>query len=61
MTCIVFYNNLFDVLCRHQGVGGFGNDGAAFGSLNMDQQLAGRLSAPATPNHFSSVGGNPFG
>ncbi|KAE7998770.1 hypothetical protein FH972_003281 [Carpinus fangiana] len=46
---------------RHQGVGGFGNDGAAFGSLNMDQQLAGRFSAPATPNPFSSVGGNPFG
>lgn len=42
-------------------MGGFGNDGAAFGSSNMDQQLAGRFSAPATPNPYSSVGGNPFG
>ncbi|KAG7989018.1 hypothetical protein I3843_03G217100 [Carya illinoinensis] len=46
---------------RHQGVGGFGNDGASFGSLNMDPQQAVRYSAPATPNSFSAVGGNPFG
>ncbi|XP_043703700.1 probable ADP-ribosylation factor GTPase-activating protein AGD14 isoform X2 [Telopea speciosissima] len=45
----------------HQGSGGFGNDGAAFGSLNTDQQLPGRYSQPATPNSFSSLGGNPFG
>ncbi|KAF8393326.1 hypothetical protein HHK36_021567 [Tetracentron sinense] len=45
----------------HQGVGGSGIDGAVFGTLNTNQQLAGRYSAPATPNSFSSVGGNPFG
>ncbi|XP_048321171.2 probable ADP-ribosylation factor GTPase-activating protein AGD14 isoform X2 [Ziziphus jujuba] len=45
----------------HQGVPGFGSEGAAFGSLNLDQQLAGRFSAPSTPSPFSSVGGNPFG
>nr|POE81244.1 isoform 2 of probable adp-ribosylation factor gtpase-activating protein agd14 [Quercus suber] len=45
----------------HQGLGGLGNDGAAFSSLNMDQQLAGRFSAPATPNPYSSASGNPFG
>ncbi|KAF8400763.1 hypothetical protein HHK36_014063 [Tetracentron sinense] len=42
----------------HQGVGGFGSDGAGF--LNTNQQLAGRYSAPTTLNSFSSVGGNPF-
>ena len=47
--------------CRHQAVGGFGRDGAAFGPSNMNQQLGGRFSAPATPNSFSSMGGNPFG
>ncbi|KAK9268766.1 hypothetical protein L1049_000528 [Liquidambar formosana] len=46
---------------RHQGVGGFGGEGAAFGSLYSNQQLAGRFSAPAAPNSFPSVGGNPFG
>lgn len=45
----------------HQGLGGLGNDGAAFSSFNMDQQLAGRFSAPATPNPYSSASGNPFG
>ncbi|KAF8407018.1 hypothetical protein HHK36_006140 [Tetracentron sinense] len=45
----------------HQGIGGYGSDGAVFGTLNTNQQLAGRFSAPATPNSFSSVGGNPFG
>ncbi|XP_042486073.1 mucin-17-like isoform X2 [Macadamia integrifolia] len=45
----------------YQGSGGFGNDGASSGSLNMDQQLPGRYSQPATPNSFSSLGGNPFG
>ncbi|PRQ46617.1 putative Arf GTPase activating protein [Rosa chinensis] len=45
----------------YQGAGGFGAEGAAFGSLNMDQQPVGRFSAPATPNPFPSTGGNPFG
>lgn len=45
----------------HQAVGGFGSDGAAFGAVNMDQQVASRFSAPPTPQPFSSVGGNPFG
>ncbi|PON73339.1 Arf GTPase activating protein [Parasponia andersonii] len=45
----------------HQAVGGVVPEGAAFGSLNVDQQLAGRLSAPTTPTPFQSVGGNPFG
>ncbi|KAJ7973886.1 Arf GTPase activating protein [Quillaja saponaria] len=45
----------------HQGLGGFGTEGAAFGFSNPDQHLAGRFSAPSTPNPFSSVGGNPFG
>uniref|UniRef100_A0A5B7AJG8 Putative ADP-ribosylation factor GTPase-activating protein AGD14 isoform X2 n=1 Tax=Davidia involucrata TaxID=16924 RepID=A0A5B7AJG8_DAVIN len=43
----------------YQRVGGFGNEGIAFGTLNSNQQLGGRFSAPATPS--SSVGGNPFG
>ncbi|XP_043698661.1 flocculation protein FLO11-like isoform X2 [Telopea speciosissima] len=45
----------------HQGAGGLGNDGAAFGNLSMDQHLAGRYSQPATPKSFSAIGGNPFG
>ncbi|KAJ7969636.1 Arf GTPase activating protein [Quillaja saponaria] len=45
----------------HQGLGGFVTEGAAFGFSNPDQHLAGRFSAPSTPNPFSSVGGNPFG
>ncbi|XP_038698552.1 probable ADP-ribosylation factor GTPase-activating protein AGD14 isoform X2 [Tripterygium wilfordii] len=48
-------------LSGHQGIGGFGSEGGGFGSVNMDQQLAGRFSAPSTPQPFSSVGGNPFG
>ncbi|XP_043810792.1 probable ADP-ribosylation factor GTPase-activating protein AGD14 isoform X4 [Manihot esculenta] len=44
-----------------QGVGGFGTEGGALGSINMDQQLAGRFTAPATSSPFSAVGGNPFG
>ncbi|XWS69868.1 hypothetical protein CRYUN_Cryun03dG0000900 [Craigia yunnanensis] len=43
----------------HQ-IGGIGSE-ASFGFVNTDQQLAGRFSAPATPQPFSSVGGNPFG
>ncbi|KAA8541832.1 hypothetical protein F0562_022984 [Nyssa sinensis] len=43
----------------YQSVGDFGSDGTAFGTLNSNQQLGGRFSAPATPS--SSVGGNPFG
>lgn len=44
-----------------QRVGGFSTEGAAFGAINMDQPVAGRFSAPATPSPFSSVQGNPFG
>ncbi|XVF49219.1 hypothetical protein PTKIN_Ptkin03bG0251100 [Pterospermum kingtungense] len=40
----------------HQ-IGGIGT----FGLVNPDQQVAGRFSAPATPQPFSSVSGNPFG
>ncbi|KAK8568680.1 hypothetical protein V6N12_007225 [Hibiscus sabdariffa] len=45
----------------HQ-LGGIGSE-ASYGSINTDQQMAGRFSAPAaTPRPFSSVGGgNPFG
>ncbi|XP_052198979.1 probable ADP-ribosylation factor GTPase-activating protein AGD14 [Diospyros lotus] len=49
---------------RQQPVVGFGGEGAGFGSLNPSQphqQLGGIYSAPATPNTFSAVGGNPFG
>jgi hypothetical protein len=45
----------------NQAFGGGVVEGAAFGSLNVDQQIAGRFSAPATPTPFPSVGGNPFG
>ncbi|GMN50485.1 hypothetical protein TIFTF001_019643 [Ficus carica] len=45
----------------HQGVGGVVADGTAFGSLNAEQQLGGRFSAPTTPTVFPSAGGNPFG
>ncbi|XP_050206887.1 probable ADP-ribosylation factor GTPase-activating protein AGD14 [Mercurialis annua] len=41
--------------------GTFGTDRAAYGTVNMDQQLAGKFSAPAAPSPFSSIGGNPFG
>ncbi|GLT51685.1 hypothetical protein SLA2020_250780 [Shorea laevis] len=41
----------------HQ-VSGIGSE-TGFGFVNMDQQFAGRFSAPATPQPFSSV--NPFG
>ncbi|XVF34798.1 hypothetical protein REPUB_Repub18cG0089400 [Reevesia pubescens] len=43
----------------HQ-IGGIGSE-ASFGFVNTDQQVADRFSAPATPQPFSSVGGNPFG
>ncbi|KAL7259892.1 hypothetical protein ACSBR1_005703 [Camellia fascicularis] len=49
---------------RQQGVMGFSNEGATFGSsiLNQQhQQLGGIYSAPAPQNTFSTVGGNPFG
>ncbi|XP_021275696.1 probable ADP-ribosylation factor GTPase-activating protein AGD14 [Herrania umbratica] len=39
---------------------GIGSE-ASFGFVNADQQVAGRFSAPTTPQPFSSVGGNPFG
>ncbi|CAB4318816.1 unnamed protein product [Prunus armeniaca] len=45
----------------YQGAVGFGSEGSAFASLNTDQQQIGRFSAPATPNPYSSAGGNPFG
>ncbi|XP_041019509.1 probable ADP-ribosylation factor GTPase-activating protein AGD14 isoform X1 [Juglans microcarpa x Juglans regia] len=45
---------------RSQGLGTFGSDDV-FGSLNTIQQLTGKYSAPSTSNHFSSIGGNPFG
>ncbi|XP_044464324.1 probable ADP-ribosylation factor GTPase-activating protein AGD14 isoform X2 [Mangifera indica] len=48
-------------LSGQQGVGGFGSQGAGFSLMNPEQQLAGRYSAPATPQPFSSTGGNPFG
>lgn len=46
-------------LPSHQA-GNFGTD-TGFGFVNMDQQLGGRFSAPATPQPFPSFGGNPFG
>ncbi|XP_061344978.1 probable ADP-ribosylation factor GTPase-activating protein AGD14 isoform X2 [Gastrolobium bilobum] len=45
---------------RHQGIGDFGTEGAAFGFSNPDQQLTGKLSTRVTPNPFPA-GGNPFG
>lgn len=48
-------------MCRHQGIGTFGTEGAAFGFSNIDQQLTGRLSTSATLNPFPAAGGNPFG
>ncbi|XP_059634980.1 probable ADP-ribosylation factor GTPase-activating protein AGD14 [Cornus florida] len=46
---------------RQQDVVGFASGGAAFGSLSSNQQPGGMYSAPATPNTFSFLGGNPFG
>ncbi|XP_022965600.1 probable ADP-ribosylation factor GTPase-activating protein AGD14 [Cucurbita maxima] len=46
---------------RHPGLGNYGNEGVAHGYTDMSQQTAGRFPAPATPNPFSSTGGNPFG
>ncbi|CAK9152744.1 unnamed protein product [Ilex paraguariensis] len=46
---------------RQQGVSNFGLEGAPFGTLNPNQHLNRLYSAPATPDTFSSVGGNPFG
>ncbi|KAK8597827.1 hypothetical protein V6N13_095224 [Hibiscus sabdariffa] len=43
----------------HQ-IGGFGNE-ASFGFVNTNQQVAGTFPAPATPQPFPAVGGNPFG
>ncbi|KAF2304553.1 hypothetical protein GH714_033312 [Hevea brasiliensis] len=39
-----------------QGVGGLGTEGGAFGAINMDQQLAGRISA-LLPHHLSFLEG----
>lgn len=46
----------------HQGPGGSGSGGAAFGNIGMDQVSAARYhySQPSTPNSFGT-GGNPFG
>ncbi|KAF9617270.1 hypothetical protein IFM89_035214 [Coptis chinensis] len=44
----------------NQGSGSLG-EAAFFGNLSTDQQQPGRYSLPATPNSFSSAGGNPFG
>ncbi|XP_020233255.1 uncharacterized protein LOC109813474 [Cajanus cajan] len=41
-------------------VGDFGNQGAAFGLSNPDQQLTGGLSNTPPSNSFPT-GGNPFG
>ncbi|KAI8570988.1 hypothetical protein RHMOL_Rhmol01G0082000 [Rhododendron molle] len=49
---------------RHQTIVGYGGEVAAFGPTNPNQpiQLLSRMySAPATPNSFNPVGGNPFG
>lgn len=46
---------------QQQGVVGFGFETASFGPLHPNQHQTGLYSAPATPNTFSSVGGNPFG
>ncbi|XP_008458192.2 probable ADP-ribosylation factor GTPase-activating protein AGD14 [Cucumis melo] len=46
---------------RHPGLGNYGNEGATSVYTDMSQQTAGRFTAPATPNPFSSTGGNPFG
>ncbi|KAK8348259.1 hypothetical protein V6Z12_A06G070800 [Gossypium hirsutum] len=43
----------------HQ-IGGTGSE-VSFSFVNTNQQVAGRLAAPAAPHPFSSVGGNPFG
>ncbi|KAB2076848.1 hypothetical protein ES319_A06G067300v1 [Gossypium barbadense] len=43
----------------HQ-IGGIGSE-VSFSFVNTNQQVAGRLAAPAAPHPFSSVGGNPFG
>ncbi|OVA13880.1 Arf GTPase activating protein [Macleaya cordata] len=45
----------------HQGTGYSGAEDVIFGTLNKDQQLLGIYSQPATPNYFTSLGGNPFG
>ncbi|KAL2553961.1 NSP (nuclear shuttle protein)-interacting GTPase [Forsythia ovata] len=46
---------------RPQGFAGFGLEGPAFVSTNPNHQLTGLHPAPASPNNFSSVRGNPFG
>ncbi|XP_058200399.1 uncharacterized protein LOC131315270 [Rhododendron vialii] len=49
---------------RHQIVVGYGGEVAAFGSTNPNQPiqpLSIMYSAPAKPNSFNPVGGNPFG
>lgn len=49
---------------RQQPMVGFGGEVATSGSTNPNQpiqQLSRMYSAPATPNAFNAVGGNPFG
>ncbi|XP_028774078.1 probable ADP-ribosylation factor GTPase-activating protein AGD14 isoform X2 [Neltuma alba] len=45
---------------RHQEIGSFGAEGAAFGFSNLNQHLSGTFSASASSN-LSSAGRNPFG
>ncbi|KAI4350877.1 hypothetical protein L6164_005284 [Bauhinia variegata] len=45
---------------RHQEIGSFGTEGAAFGLSNPNQQLTGRFPTTAAPNPFPA-GRNPFG
>lgn len=58
---LIIIATYYNWICRHQGFGSFGNDGAAFGFSSPDQHLTSRLSTPATSNPFPAVGGNPFG
>ncbi|KAL1159280.1 hypothetical protein V6Z11_A08G281200 [Gossypium hirsutum] len=50
-----------NLLSSSHQAGGIGSE-SSYGFINTDQHVAGRFSAPATPQPFSSVGGgNPFG
>ncbi|PON53070.1 Arf GTPase activating protein [Parasponia andersonii] len=47
--------------CRPQGIGGFGGDGAVFGSINTTPQPNGRYPVSNITSQSSLMGGNPFG
>lgn len=49
-----------NILSRPHGQVNFGLENAGFGPIS-NQHLGGLQSAPAPPNTFSSMGGNPFG